>query len=386
MMLLPGATLGVLGGGQLGRMFCMAARTMGYRVVVLEPDPQSPAGAFADEHLQAAYDDAAALKHMGQVCDAVTTEFENVPAESLHYLEGHCRVYPQPEAVELTRDRIREKSFLREHGIATARFEAVHTAEELGPALERVGTPALLKTATFGYDGKGQATVDSAEAAHTGFEQLGRVPCVLERRMDLETEVSVVLARSREGESACYPVAENIHRGGILDTSIVPARVPGEVAREATRVALQVAEALGYVGVLAVEFFLTRQGELLVNEMAPRPHNSGHYTLDACTTSQFEQQVRMLCGLPAGEVTLLSPVVMLNLLGDLWSEGAPAWERLLEHPGIKLHLYGKRAARPGRKMGHFNCLAADSARALAIAEQARRGLLRHPRGRDAQPA
>ncbi len=384
-MILPGATLGVVGGGQLGRMFCVAARTMGYRVVVLEPDAQSPAGVFADEHIRAPYDDAAALERLGATCDAVTTEFENVPAQSLRYLQAHCRVYPQPEAVELTRDRIREKSFLRDHGIATARFEPVHTAEALGAALERVGTPALLKTATFGYDGKGQVAVDSPESARSGFAELGSVPCVLERRMDLETEVSVVLARSSEGESACYPVAENLHCNGILDTSIVPARVPAEAAREATRIALRVAEGLGYVGVLAVEFFLTRQGELLVNEMAPRPHNSGHYTLDACTTSQFEQQVRMLCGLPAGDVRLLSPVVMLNLLGDLWGEGTPAWERLLEHPGIKLHLYGKREARPGRKMGHVNCLAENAQRALAIAERARRNLLK-ARGPRPQPS
>lgn len=375
-MILPGATLGVLGGGQLGRMFCLAARTMGYRVLVLEPDPHSPAGAVADEHLCADYTDLQALARMGEQCAAVTTEFENVPAESLRYLQAHCRVFPTPEAVELTRDRIFEKSFLREHAIPTAPFVPVTSAAELDAALAEVGTPALLKTATFGYDGKGQAAVEQAGDARAAFASLGEVRCVLERRVELEREVSVVLARSREGESACYPVVENIHVNGVLDTSIVPARVPDATAKAATRTALRVADALDYVGVMAVEFFLTRDGELLVNEIAPRPHNSGHFTLDACVSSQFEQQVRMLCGLPAGDVALLSPVVMINLLGDCWGDSQPAWERLLEHPGIRLHLYGKCEARPGRKMGHYNSLARDTEVALALAEQARTRLCR----------
>lgn len=377
-MILPGATLGVLGGGQLGRMFCLAAQTMGYRVLVLEPDPESPAGSVADEHLCAAYTDPAALARMGQSCAAVTTEFENVPAESLRYLQAHCRVFPTPEAVALTRDRILEKGFLREHGIPTAPFVAIQRREELGAALERIGAPALLKTATFGYDGKGQARVAGPQDLDAAFTALGEVACVLERRVVLEREVSVVLARAASAEVACYPVAENLHENGILDTTIVPARVPGATGQQALQVARQVADALDYVGVMAVEFFVTADGELLVNEIAPRPHNSGHYTLDACASSQFEQQVRMLCGLPAGDVRLLSPAVMINLLGDCWGDSAPAWERLLEHPEIRLHLYGKREARRGRKMGHFNCLAEDAATALAIARRARQGLCRNP--------
>lgn len=375
-MILPGATLGVLGGGQLGRMFCIAARVMGYRVLVLDPDPDSPAGAVADEHLCADYSDAQALERMGAECAGVTTEFENVPAGSLRFLQGRCRVYPSPASVELTRDRILEKSFLRDNGIPTAPFAPVTGEAELEAAVGEVGTPALLKTATFGYDGKGQAGIEDAAEAQGAFESLGGVRCVLERRVGLERELSVVLARSREGESACYPVVENIHVGGILDTSIVPARVPHATARAARDMALRVATALEYVGVMAVEFFLTTDGELLVNEIAPRPHNSGHFTLDACASSQFEQQVRMLCGLPAGDVALLSPVVMINLLGDCWGDSVPAWERLLEHPGIRLHLYGKREARPGRKMGHYNCLARDTGQALDIAEQARKRLCR----------
>lgn len=367
-MILPGATLGVLGGGQLGRMFSIAARTMGYRVVVLDPDPHSPAAAMADQHIQSAYDDPAGLKQMASLCQAVTTEFENVPAESLRYLGQHCRVQPSPEAVELTRDRIREKSFLRDHGLATAPFVAVTEAGQLASAIAEVGTPALLKTATGGYDGKGQVSIHSPEEIQAAFAELGGVPCVLEQRVDLALEVSVVMARSEDGQVAAYPVAENQHIGGILDTTIVPARIDEGLSRQAVDMASRLADSLHYVGTMAVEMFLTRSGELLINEIAPRPHNSGHFTLDACTSCQFEQQVRMLCGLPAGDTRLLSPVLMLNLLGDIWGDGRPDWAALLRHPQAKLHLYGKTQARPGRKMGHINILGRDAEETLGLAD------------------
>lgn len=367
-MILPGATLGVLGGGQLGRMFTCAARTMGYRVIVLDPDPHSPAGAMADQHMRADYVDREALTVLGQACAAITTEFENVPAQSLEILAGYCPVRPAADAVAIVQDRIREKTFLRANGLPTVPFDTVLRHRGLAQALEDVGTPAILKRAALGYDGKGQITVHNEPETLAAFEALGEVPCVLERRVDLAMEVSVVLARDAAGKTACYPVAENSHVSGILDTSIVPARIPPELAQRATEMAVAVADSLQYCGVLAVEFFVTTGGELLINEIAPRPHNSGHYTLDACVTSQFEQQVRMLCGLPPGDTRLLSPVVMVNLLGDIWADSAPRWEVLLQDPKAKLHLYGKREARPGRKMGHFNYLDEDLDRAVTQAK------------------
>jgi 5-(carboxyamino)imidazole ribonucleotide synthase len=366
-MILPDATLGVVGGGQLGRMFTAAARTMGYQVIVLDPDPHSPAAALADRHLQADYADTAALEALGRACAAVTTEFENVPARSLELLAELCPVRPSAHAVAIVQDRIREKTFLRDQGLPTAPFEAVFRPEGLARALADVGAPALLKRAALGYDGKGQAVVDTEPEGLAAFEAMGGVPCVLERRVDLAVELSVVLARDAQGRITAFPVAENAHANGILDTSVVPARVPDTLARRTEEMARAVAEALDYCGVMAVEFFVTTGDELLINEIAPRPHNSGHYTLDACATSQFEQQVRMLCGLPAGDPRLLTPVVMVNLLGDLWQHGTPAWDALLGDRRVKLHLYGKREARGGRKMGHFNLLDTDIERALADA-------------------
>lgn len=375
-MILPDSLLGVLGGGQLGRMFTIAARSMGYRVWVLDPDPHSPAGSMADRHIEAGYRDEAALAEMGANCAAVTTEFENVPAETLEFLETRLPVRPGSAAVAIARDRIREKSFIREQGLATAPFFAIQQRSDLEPACAQLRMPARLKTAQLGYDGKGQVPVDSLAQAQQGFTELQETPCVLEQRVQLALELSVILARGTSGETAAFPVGENAHAGGILDTSCVPARVPPAIAEQATGMARKLADAMGYCGVLAVEFFLTREGELLINEMAPRPHNSGHYTVDACLTSQFEQQVRTLCGLPPGAPTLLSPVVMVNILGDLWQAGDPPWERLFHHPQAKLHLYGKRHARPGRKMGHYNCLAEDLETAIAAAEQIRRALQR----------
>jgi len=366
-MILPGSTIGMLGGGQLGRMFTIAARNMGYEVVVLDPDSESPAGALASDHVCADYLDTTALKYLSETCDAVTTEFENVPAASLEYLADHCEVRPGARAVTLTQDRIAEKTFLRDNGFPTAPFAVIENDEHLERALQSVQTPGILKIARFGYDGKGQYTINSMEDLTTAWQELNGSACVLEQRVPLDVEVSVVIARGVDGQTISYPVAENVHSNGILDISMVPARIDEELATLVTQQAKAIANALEYIGVMAVEFFVSN-GELLVNEIAPRPHNSGHYTLDAALTSQFEQQVRAVCGLPLGDTRLLSPVVMINLLGDLWHDHKPpAWDALLAHTNAKLHLYGKREARPGRKMGHYNVLATELEEALQLA-------------------
>jgi 5-(carboxyamino)imidazole ribonucleotide synthase len=373
-MILPGATVGVLGGGQLGRMFTMRARTMGYRVVVLDPDVHSPAGAVSDQQIRAGYEDDSGLDELARLCAAVTTEFENVPARALERLAGTSVVRPPIHAVATAQDRIAEKTFFQSQGLATAQFRPVKDREELEEALAVVPLPALLKTSRLGYDGKGQATVTSPASGREAFERLGRVPCVLEERVDLECELSVILARGADGDQAVFPVAENRHSKGILDTSVVPARVSDGLKQQAQSMARSIASALSYVGVLGVELFVARGGKLLVNEMAPRPHNTGHYTLDACSVDQFELQLRTLCGLPLVQPWLLSPVAMINLLGDLWSDGEPAWAEALRRTGVRLHLYGKREARPGRKMGHLNCLASDPDQALALALESREAL------------
>lgn len=368
MKILPGSTLGMLGGGQLGRMFTIAARTMGYEVVVLDPDKESPAGKLATTHICAEYSDQAALDQIAKSCDAVTTEFENVPASTLEALAKTCPVRPGAKAVTIAQDRIHEKNFLKDNGFSTAPFAVIHSLEELKEGIKKIGTPAILKVSRFGYDGKGQFGINAESDAEKAWETLQGEACVLEQRMPLDIEVSVVLARGLEGEVTTYPVSENIHEEGILDVSVVPARIDNELESKVLDMAKQIAIALDYVGIMAVEFFISN-GELLVNEIAPRPHNSGHYTLDACVTDQFEQQVRAVCGLPLGETTLLSPVVMINMLGDIWHDGrAPKWQKLLDHPNVKLHLYGKREARPGRKMGHFNVIAENIDDALTLAK------------------
>ncbi len=374
-MILPGATLGVLGGGQLGRMFAYAASVLGYHVVVLDPDPHSSAAQFADRQLCAGYDDQAALNELGKACAAVTVEFENVPAQSLEFLATLCEVRSSARAVAIAQDRITEKSYLAEHGFPVIPFAVVRTEQELNEALINIPVPAILKRSRLGYDGKGQAPVTNPEYAVTAFRMLGNEPCVLEQRAPLEKEISVIVARGADGEMACFPVAENQHQNGILDISIVPARISESLAKEATGMAMKLAAHLDYCGVLAVEFFVLTGERLVINEIAPRPHNSGHYTLDACVTSQFEQQVRALCGLPLGETRLLSPAVMVNLLGDLWQYGEPRWEDLLRHPQVKLHLYGKSEPRPGRKMGHFTCLDESVEQALATALEIKARLL-----------
>ena len=367
-MILPGATLGILGGGQLGRMFVLAARTMGYAVVVLDPEEGCPAAQFADRHIQAHYTDQAALDALARTCVAITTEFENVPASTLDYLAQRCPVRPAASALAIAQDRIREKTFLQMNGFATAAFAAIEHSAALTAAVQQVALPALLKTSRAGYDGKGQRWVRNLAEAEKAFDDLGCKPCVLETGIDIQAEISVLLARSVDGRVAVYPLSENIHREGILDISIVPARVSAEIASRATEVATRIAALMDYCGVLAVEFFITKDGSLVVNEIAPRPHNSGHYTLDACRTSQFEQQVRCLCGLPPGDASLLSPAVMVNLLGDLWrGEQAPAWAQVLQQARAKLHLYGKREARAGRKMGHYTYLGESVEEALSQA-------------------
>ncbi|MGB5538647.1 MAG: 5-(carboxyamino)imidazole ribonucleotide synthase [Gammaproteobacteria bacterium] len=373
-MILPGATLGVLGGGQLGRMFTLAAHSMGYHVVVLDPDPHSPAGRIAGQHIQAGYTDHAGLQLLGNECAAITTEFENVPADSLEYLDQFCPVRPNAGAVRIAQDRIREKTLFREHDLATAPYIAIYEAGDLEDAFGELTPPLLLKTATQGYDGKGQIQVGTPEQAVAAFEQLGSRNCILEEVVDLNCEISVIVARSIDGHMVSYPVGENRHVSGVLDTTLVPARIDNSVSERAVDMARRLATALDYCGVLAVEFFLTRDGALLINEMATRPHNSGHYTVDACVTSQFAQQVRCMCGLPPGASDLLTPVVMTNLLGDIWDNGTPAWEHILNEPYAHLHLYGKHVARPGRKMGHINSLAGDVDGALRLATRIRERL------------
>jgi 5-(carboxyamino)imidazole ribonucleotide synthase len=354
-MIQPGAWLGLLGGGQLGRMFTMAAQSMGYRVLVLDPGAHSPAGSVADEHIAADYLDRDALAQLAQRCAAATTEFENVPAEALRYLAQHCRVGPDADSVAVAQDRMREKRFLIAAGLPVAPYKEVHGAGDLGADAEAL-LPGILKRSRLGYDGKGQVRVGSTDQLTAAFERLGRESCVLERLLPLEREVSCVVARGFDAGTVSWPVAENQHAGGILDVSIVPARVPRELADQAHDAAITVAQRLDYRGVLCVEFFVLGDGSLVANEIAPRPHNSGHYTIDACVTSQFEQQVRVLCGMPLGDTRLHGPAVMVNLLGDLWASGEPHWEHVLCHGDAKLHLYGKAEARPGRKMGHYTVL------------------------------
>ena len=375
-MILPPATLGMLGGGQLGRFFVIAAHELGYRVVVLDPDAQSPAGRIADQHLVAEYDDEDALNQMAESCAAVTTEFENVPSGSLAYLSKFLPVRPSAAAVGISQNRSAEKGFLKQHGFPHAPYADIRSEADI--ALANAGLfPGILKVARFGYDGKGQVRVADRDEALLAFRQLKNEPCVLEQRLALDYEVSVVLARDEAGRVKCFPVAENSHRHGILDVSMVPARTTGCMAGDAQEIAEGIAQEMGYVGTLAVEFFVVR-GQLLVNEMAPRPHNSGHYTIDACVSNQFEQQVRALAGLPLGEARAHSAAVMVNLLGDLWyrhdpqHSHEPDWAQLLAVPNLKLHLYGKHHARPGRKMGHFTVIGNDARQVQELALAARR--------------
>jgi 5-(carboxyamino)imidazole ribonucleotide synthase len=384
MSIMPGAMLGLLGGGQLGRMFTMAAQSMGYRVTVLDPADNGPSSSIADRHLRADYLDSDALHEVGCACAGVTTEFENVPAESLRILAEHCVVSPAASSVTIAQDRILEKQFLATNGFEVAPYAVIqdlpnsNNVDEVLPQVQSALFPglfpAILKVSRFGYDGKGQVRVGSAAELGSAFTGMNGEPCVLEQLLPLESEVSVIVARGFDGEVVTFPVSENQHRHGILDVSIIPARVSPEIIERARDIAIQIAGKLDHRGVLCVEFFVLADGRLLVNEIAPRPHNSGHYTLDACITSQFEQQVRILCGVPLGSVAMHGAAVMVNLLGDLWQRGEPRWEQVLRYPTAKLHLYGKFAARPGRKMGHYTVLAETVEAALQLALEIKQSL------------
>jgi 5-(carboxyamino)imidazole ribonucleotide synthase len=369
------AMLGMLGGGQLGRFFVIAAHELGYQVTVLDPDKNSPAGKIADIHICADFDDVAALKKMAETCAAVTTEFENVPAKSLEMLALTTTVRPSAASVSIAQHRVLEKNFIKEAGLPVAPFAVINSANDL-PKDDSPLYPAILKVARFGYDGKGQARVKNQAEATRAFAEFNNETCVLERMLALDLEVSVVLARDAQGNIASFPTAENSHLNGILDMSIVPARCSEVLKANAQELAKKLAEKLNYVGVLGVEFFVVGK-QLLVNEIAPRPHNSGHYTIDACVTNQFEQQVRVMTGLPLGDPSLHSNAVMVNILGDSWFAGEklnalePAWILALRHANLKLHLYGKHEPRKGRKMGHFTVIGKNKQAALNVALIAR---------------
>lgn len=375
--ILPPAYLGILGGGQLGRMFTQVAQDMGYKVCVLDPDPQSPAGLIAEIHLQADYLDQNALKQMAQQCQAVSTEFENVPAHALDYLmQLGVYVAPNSMGVSIAQNRVAEKKFLAtwkdEAGIGPAPHWVIEHVEDIAHTPVNL-LPGILKTARMGYDGKGQRVVKTMTELQEAFEDFQHVPCVLEKKLPLKYEVSALVVRGHDDQVVTYPVAENRHRHGILHQSLVPAISLDEKTKERIlEAARAIIRRLDYVGVLCIEFFVLEDGSVVSNEIAPRPHNSGHHTMDSCMTSQFEQQVRAMARLPLGSTDLLSPVVMLNVLGDVWfheqatssPHSLPRWDEILANPRAKLHLYGKAKAKPGRKMAHINFLGSDVADAL----------------------
>ncbi|HXR57556.1 MAG TPA: 5-(carboxyamino)imidazole ribonucleotide synthase [Casimicrobiaceae bacterium] len=368
----PGAWLGLLGGGQLGRMFCMAAQSLGYKVAVLDPASDSPAGSIADRHIIADYLDPVGLAALRELCAGATTEFENVPAAALEFLARDVRVTPAAQSVAIAQDRISEKTFIAGHGFPVAPFTILRDRDDAANVGGNL-TPGIVKSARFGYDGKGQIRARTRDDVANAFVTMDESPSVLEKLIDLRAELSVIVARDNAGNVATWPIAENRHRNGILDLSIVPARVAEDLADEARAIATALASALDYRGVLCVELFVAPGDALMVNEIAPRPHNSGHYTIDACITSQFEQQARVLAALPMGDTAQHTPAVMLNLLGDIWFDAdgtmrEPDWARVLAHPQAKLHLYGKREPRRSRKMGHVTCLGASVDEALATAQ------------------
>jgi 5-(carboxyamino)imidazole ribonucleotide synthase len=386
--LLPGSTLGVLGGGQLGRMWAHTAQRMGYNTAVLDPDAQSPAGLVSHHHIHTDYLDPAGLKQLAAVCQAVTTEFENVPADALAQLAATLPVSPAASAVAVAQDRAREKAHFVTCGVPVAPHAVIDAAEQLAELLADTPKadhllPGILKTSRMGYDGKGQLRVSTRDELNAGWAKLGQVPCVLEKMLPLASECSVIVARGRDGAMVNLPVQRNLHRDGILAvTEVFAGNVPDALANQAITAAKAVAQELNYVGVLCVEFFVLADGALVVNEIAPRPHNSGHYSQDACDVSQFELQVRTMADLPLTQPRQHSSAVMLNLLGDLWFKQSgsepnsssaqiePAWQQVLALPGTHLHLYGKREARVGRKMGHLNITAATPEAARAVALQA----------------
>jgi 5-(carboxyamino)imidazole ribonucleotide synthase len=373
--ILPGATLGVMGSGQLGRMFAIAARRMGYRVATFSPDYDTPTGQVADREVTASYDDEAAVRDFAKQIAVLTFEFENVPSRTVAWAAEHCPVRPAGEVLHVCQHRLREKEFLAGAGLPVAPFRRIESAEQLAAAARDIGLPGVLKTAAFGYDGKGQrklAPGDDLEAAWAPFDG---APAVLEKFITFERELSVLVARGLDGAMVTWPVCENEHANHILDVTYCPARIPAPLAEKARELAKSVARALNLAGVLAVEMFQQHDGTILINELAPRPHNSGHFSFDASVTSQFEQQVRAVCGLPLGDTASLAPAAMVNLLGDLWTVGEPDWAAALAHGGVKLHLYGKAQPKPGRKMGHLTAIGRDVDDAARIARAARTALL-----------
>lgn len=371
---LPGATVGVLGSGQLGRMFAIAARRMGYRVHVLSPESDTPTGQVADLEINAPYDDLDAVRDFARRVRVVTFEFENVPAATAAAAAEHAIVRPAGSVLHTTQDRAREKQFLALRGLPVTPFAPVETEEQLALALAGLGCPAVLKTARFGYDGKGQQLIARASDAGVAWERLDRQPAVLEAFIDFACEVSVVAARGADGSFAHFGAVQNHHARHILDLTLAPAPIDARTHSEAVAVTRAVLDALDVVGVLCVEFFVTHDGKVLINELAPRPHNSGHFTLDACVTCQFEQQLRAVCGLPLGSARQFAPAAMANLLGDLWGAGEPDWAAVARFPDVKIHLYGKTSARPGRKMGHLTVLGASGEEAAQRVLAARAAL------------
>ena len=371
---LPGATIGLMGSGQLGRMFAIAARRMGYRIHVFSPEKDTPAGQLADREITGAYEDESAVRGFAKGLDLLTFEFENIPRQTVDWCAAECEVRPSSSILHIAQNRLREKDFLSGAGIPVAPYRAVRSASELTIALPEIRTPAILKSAAFGYDGKGQRLIDQQYDVDELWRERPGDELILERAIDFEKEVSVIVARGPAGAMATFPVCENMHRDHILDITVVPARVLGVVEKSAADLARRVAEKMDLVGLLAVEMFLRRDGNLLVNELAPRPHNSGHWTIEGCTTSQFEQHLRAVSGLPLGSTEILRPSAMANLLGDLWQGGEPNWASALEVEGAHLHLYGKQHPRPRRKMGHLTALAPTAEAAIEAVTKARNAL------------
>jgi 5-(carboxyamino)imidazole ribonucleotide synthase len=369
--ILPNSTIGVFGSGQLGRMFTIEARKMGYRVHTFSPDTDTPTGQVADFETSADYNDLDSVEKFAQAVDVVTFEFENVPSKTVEIAAGFADVHPKGEILHTTQNRLREKTFLLRNGFPVAPFRHIKILDDLYRAATEIGVPAVLKTAGFGYDGKGQQKLKAVGEIETAFENLRGNEAVLESFIEFEKEVSVVAARDQKGNFAHYGVIENAHENHILDISFAPALLSKKTFAEAVEITRSVAETLDYVGTLCVEFFLTRDENLLINEIAPRPHNSGHLTFDACVTSQFEQQLRAVCGLPLGSTEFFKPCAMANLLGDVWKSGEPDWQKALEFPLVKLHLYGKAEPRAARKMGHLTALAETAEKAVEIVKQAR---------------
>jgi 5-(carboxyamino)imidazole ribonucleotide synthase len=374
--LLPGATIGVMGGGQLGRMFAIAARRMGYRVHTFSPEENGPAAQFSDRATAASYEDETAVNGFLSAIDVLTFEFENIPRATIDWAGRTRLVRPRGEILLIAQNRLHEKEFLAGAGFPVAPFRRVASASDLTSALEAIGRPAILKEAAFGYDGKGQQRIDPETDVDAIWSERENVQCVLERVIDFKREISVIVARAPDGQTAVFPVCENVHRHHILDLTLAPARVSEPVAKAARELACEVATRLDLVGLLAVEMFLQPNDGLIINELAPRPHNSGHWTIEGCLTSQFEQHVRAVCGLPLGKTDSLRPAAMVNLLGEIWEEGEPDWAAALAEPDVHLHLYGKREPRPRRKMGHLTVRAETVEAAAASAQRARRSLLR----------